>query len=1395
MINRLYSKSGFWLLLLVAAMGFTFIGCSLLFEDPGNVTIGTTDEGIDIEIEVVDAKTGGFIAGALIEVDGERKGVTNSEGVLILRNVTIAPGFHNFGVSKIGFNKAIVEVDVDSGDSIVEVTISLVPNVISIVVEPLEDSVAVGGTTALTAIVTYSNEFSDDDVTWTSSDDLVATVESGSDATVPGTASGTVAINATSSVDSQTISGSGSGGIVTGVASGNVTITATSNVDEEKSSSAEVAVEEIVFIPLVPISVEVDPTAASINVGGTKALTVTVTYSDGTTDKAVSWTSSDESVATVVGGSDAVVTGHALGSAAITATSDGDPTKSAAATITVVTPVTSVEVTPETASINVGGTKDLTVTVTYSDGTTDKAVSWTSSDESVATVVGGSDAVVTGQTSGSAVITATSNINPAISDSSTITVDSPPPPPQLFVTDSNNDMILELDPSTGAVINSFPAPVSFLSAQPEGLAFSGSSLFFVDDFSDSVIYELNPANGDIINSFPSPLTCTDGLGYSDGFLYALDYCADEIYVLDPADGSVIGIFFQGGSGFGLIGGITSGGNRNSLFVSDGSGMIYEIDITDGSVINTLPSPSSFLFGLGFSQGLNTLFVVDGTTIFTVNPDTGAVTSSFSELSSENEVGTSSYPGSYGGIGTSNFPVSITGALAADESCLSGCVPPSPPPAPSSTITGIIVTPPVATIFIGGTLNLTGLVIGTGSFDPTVNWSIQSGGGTISGTSGPAVTFTAAAVAGTTIIRATAAGDPTVFADATVTVNTWTKTSSATVLLVDDRNLTASLTKYTTALNNNSVIYDTFTVSGTNDGPPDAIMAQYTAVVWVIGDDCCVIPPSTLTTNDIANLTTYLGTNGGQLFISGRDLGYDISSDPSGFYGTYLHAIYNLFGSGQTTVYGASADPISGIFTSGLAISESNFVDEITPTGGGIPIFSLNSVGGTPKVGLSFSGSYKVVYTTFGFHSINNQFDADTLMSNILNFFGITTSSPPPPNDDFANATTSGSVPFSHGPFGTTAATTEPSEPGPTCGSPPNATVWYDFTPVSDGTYQADTLLGSDYDTVISVFTGTTLATLTEIACNNDEPSPGSTVQSLVQFTATVGTTYHIQVGGSGGASGNLTFNLDELPPTNDNFANATVVGPLAFTDGPLSTTLSTTEAGETLPSCGFGVGNTVWYNYSEPPGPGSNIIVDTIGSDFDTVLGVFTGAVVTSLTQVNCDDDAGGLGTSQLSFPASGGTTYRIQVGGYSGVTGNLVFKVDVAPTTYYIETFPNGSGSGTDTKIDVYESDGTTLIGTNDDGGFGGGVYSGLTVSLTPGQIIFIRVYGFSGSSTGPYSVWISNTNFGGSSAGTPSDPDSFETGDNTSGGATTLSLNTPSDHTLSTPGGDEDWSTFTAP
>jgi PKD repeat protein len=198
--------------------------------------------------------------------------------------------------------------------------------------------------------------------------------------------------------------------------------------------------------------------------------------------------------------------------------------------------------------------------------------------------------------------------------------------------------------------------------------------------------------------------------------------------------------------------------------------------------------------------------------------------------------------------------------------------------------------------------------------------------------------------------------------------------------------------------------------------------------------------------------------------------------------------------------------------------------------------------------------------------------------------------------------------------------------------------------------EADTF-GSGYDTVLSAWTGSQ-GSLSLVACNDDF----SGAQSKITFSAAAGTTYYFMVAfccGSGlNGGGSLRFSLSQLlPPPNDDFANATSVGTLPFSDSQ-DLTGATVEAGEPAPGC-FSTSNTVWYSYT----PGTTESVTATTDQFGAGIAAYTGSSLASLSQVSCNAYSG-----PLTFRAQAGITYFFQVGAWCcGGFGPVTFRLQVA--------------------------------------------------------------------------------------------------------------------------------------
>jgi len=267
---------------------------------------------------------------------------------------------------------------------------------------------------------------------------------------------------------------------------------------------------------------------------------------------------------------------------------------------------------------------------------------------------------------------------------------------------------------------------------------------------------------------------------------------------------------------------------------------------------------------------------------------------------------------------------------------------------------------------------------------------------------------------------------------------------------------------------------------------------------------------------------------------------------------------------------------------------------------------------------------------------------------------LTTSVAPPPNNNFTNATAiaglSGTI------SGSTAnATREASEPT-IQGNPGGSSVWYRWTAPASGPVIIDTV-GSTFDTLLGAYTGTAVSALTLVADNDDIDAGHANYQSQVTFPAVAGATYRIVVDGYNGVTGVAVLNWTQTPtniPPNNNFANAQILSGATGTV-PGASYNATKEAGE--PNHGGNAGGrSIWYRWTAPvAGPA---IVETLGSSFDTLLGVYTGGSVSGLTLVAGNDNISGANLqSRVTFNASAGTAYQIAVDGKSGVAGTVALS------------------------------------------------------------------------------------------------------------------------------------------
>jgi len=292
--------------------------------------------------------------------------------------------------------------------------------------------------------------------------------------------------------------------------------------------------------------------------------------------------------------------------------------------------------------------------------------------------------------------------------------------------------------------------------------------------------------------------------------------------------------------------------------------------------------------------------------------------------------------------------------------------------------------------------------------------------------------------------------------------------------------------------------------------------------------------------------------------------------------------------------------------------------------------------------------------------------------------------PPPPNDAFAGAEaiTGATGQVSGNNLAATKQSGEPDHAGTTGGK----SVWYRWTAPTSGNASFNTAQ-STFDTVLAVYTGATVNALTALVANDDVGN--GDLSSKVTFVTTGGATYQIAVDGYAGESGNLKLGwaLGPLPPVNDAFADAQQLSG-ASVQSTGQNVAATKQTGEPNHAGNAG-GRSVWYRWSAPTG--GSVVLDTFGSDFDTLLAVYTGSAVGSLVLVAANDDFNSNDLrSKVTFTAASNTTYQIAVDGYSGASGNIKLKLAGARRTMGVADF-DGNRS---TDISVFRpSAGSWLI------------------------------------------------------------------------------------------------------
>lgn len=233
--------------------------------------------------------------------------------------------------------------------------------------------------------------------------------------------------------------------------------------------------------------------------------------------------------------------------------------------------------------------------------------------------------------------------------------------------------------------------------------------------------------------------------------------------------------------------------------------------------------------------------------------------------------------------------------------------------------------------------------------------------------------------------------------------------------------------------------------------------------------------------------------------------------------------------------------------------------------------------------------------------------------------------------------------------------------------------------------------GIDYGVVATSFTipiGSSSGTITV------NPIDDALIEGSETIIATIQSNTSYTVGAPFSAT--VTLFDNDTTVGNDLFSNAAVMG-VATTTG---TNVSTTKESGEPNHAGNAGGTSVWWNWT--PSFTGTVTLSTVGSNFNTLLAVYTGSAVNALTLIgNSDDITPGSNTASLvTFSAVSGTTYRIAVDGFGGASGNITLVRTGDPVPLPI--------------VSVAASDAAAKEGSGDNGRFIIGRTGDTSASLT---------------------------------------------------------------------------------
>ena len=150
----------------------------------------------------------------------------------------------------------------------------------------------------------------------------------------------------------------------------------------------------------------------------------------------------------------------------------------------------------------------------------------------------------------------------------------------------------------------------------------------------------------------------------------------------------------------------------------------------------------------------------------------------------------------------------------------------------------------------------------------------------------------------------------------------------------------------------------------------------------------------------------------------------------------------------------------------------------------------------------------------------------------------------------------------------------------------------------------------------------------------------------------------LQLAACGVVLGMMSVATGFASPINDNFVDRVDLGSAFIVNTSGGNVDATGEVGEPSQS---GLINSVWWSWTAPAT--AMVVIDTVGSSFDTFLTLAVGLPVNALIVLAQNDDMPGGGVqSAIGFLALKGTEYQLAVDGFASSEGNIDLNIEAIP-------------------------------------------------------------------------------------------------------------------------------------